>query len=489
MGGSPVPSHSETLDPQHARLSPKYDTKAVGVEPHAPGALFSRHRSMERTVPSRTERRPLLRRLSPRPVEDDDQLSESAACHAHEHDTSHDGSAGITSKVFATSFSFLLLGLMVSTAGVIALSPVGYLAGACLNEPIHRRFGQRGIAVIAPICQIVFTILASIRYEPGEVDFLVFPLITVVGNFGFGLLHGSWSAWAGGLGRRTNTVQGLLHGSFALGAGLGPFLAVWEAPWWQWWYVLLGAVILQGVVLCWAFRFEDGMRYREASETSRPSEQHAASGEPLMVRPRGALGYSVTWICAAYFLVYAGTEAAISGWIATFMLRARHANTQLAMLSSSGFWLGMAAGRILLGLATDKLGIRTATVSYLVIAIVSQGIFTLVDHAIVSVIAVVLLGFFLGPLFPFGIIMITRLLPKELHVRAVSLAAAVGKVGAAFGPLVMGSLVQSLGLLGSQMILLTILVVILLILCLSFKAARYIERDGETVEPTEHATG
>lgn len=444
---------------------------------------------MEPTIPFQNERRPLLRRISPRPVEDDDQLSESAACHAHEHDTSHDGSAEITSKVFATSFSFLLLGLMVSTVGVIFISPVGYLAGAYLNEPIHRRFGQRGIAVIATISQIVFTALASSHYEPGRVDFVAFLVIIVVGNFGFGLLHGSWSAWAGGLGDRGNTVQGLLHGSFALGAGLGPLRAIWAAPWWQWWYVLLGAVILQGIWLCWIFRIEDGRRYREASDMLRPSGLDAASEVPRVARPRGALGYSVTWICAVYFLVYVGTEAAISGWIATFMIRARHATTHLAILSSSGFWLGMAAGRIILGLATDKLGIRTATASYLVIAIVSQGILTLVDHAVVYVIAVVLLGFFLGPLFPSVIAMITRLLPKKLHVGAVSFVASVGQLGAAFGPLVMGSLVQSLGLHGSQAIILTILVVILLLWCLFIKLATYIEREDEALDPTENAAG
>ncbi|ROW03062.1 hypothetical protein VMCG_05721 [Cytospora schulzeri] len=420
---------------------------------------------MESTIPSRSERQPLLRHVSPQPVDDDDQLSASEACHTQEHDTGHNRSADITLKLLATSFSFLLLGYLVARPGIIPISSVGYIAGALLNQPIHRRFGQRGIAIIAPIFQLTYTILASTYFDPGQAHFVVFLFIRVVGNFGFGLLHGSWSAWAGGLGERSNTVQGLLHGSLAVGAGLVPVVVVVGVPWLEMWYVLHGAVILQWVLLCWAFRFDDGKRYRDALETSRPGGLNEASRATPVVRPRGALGYAVTWICAAYFFFYVGTETAMSGWV-TFILRARDATTDLATLSSSGFWLGMGAGRILLGLATDRLGVRMATASYLVVAIVFQGIMIAVNQAVVSIIAVSLVGFFLGPVFPSGIVMITRLLPKELHVKAVSLVASVGQLGAAVGPIVMGPLVQSLGLQGSQAIILAILVVTLLIWCL-----------------------
>ncbi|KUI69700.1 Bypass of stop codon protein 6 [Cytospora mali] len=460
---------------------------------------------MEPPTPSYTEEQPLLRRVPPRPAEDDDQLSESAACVAHEHDTTHERSTSTISMILATLLSFLVLGLIVSTPGVVLphledhyslsdvqasliflVSPVGYLSGAYLNDLIHWRLGQRGIAVIAPICQVLFTGLASSFHDPARGGFEVFLIATVVGNFGNGLIDGSWCAWAGGLGgRRRNTVQGLLHGSFSIGAGLGPFLAgtvfsMWKAPWWGWYYFLLGAVVLQALVLFWAFRFEDGLRYREALGPNmlKPGELDAASEAPPSAFPRGALKHAVTWICAAYFLAYVGTEAAISGWVVTFMLRARHATTYLASLSSSGFWLGMSAGRFLLGPATDKLGVRSATASYLVVAILSQGVLAAVDHAVVSVIAVVLVGFFFGPLYPSGIVMVTRLLPKELHVGAVSFVASVGQLGAAVGPFAMGSLVQLLGIRIFQAFILVMLVVTLLVWFM-FPRLPAAEKEGE----------
>ncbi|ROV94146.1 hypothetical protein VPNG_09343 [Cytospora leucostoma] len=462
---------------------------------------------MERSRASRTERRPLLRHISPSPIEDDDQLSESAACHVDEHSQR---STSITSKVLATLLSFLVLGFTVSTPGVILplleehyslndvqasliflVSPVGYLAGASLNVPIHRRFGQRGIAVIAPICQVIFTSLASGFHDPARGGFEVFLVATVIGNLGSGLLDGSWCAWAGGLGRRRNTVQGLLHGSFSVGAGLGPFLAgtmfsVWKSPWWHWFYVLLGSAVLQGLVLCWVFRFENGRRYRETldPELFRPRALDMASEAQPSARPKGAIKHAVTWICAAYFLTYVGTESAISGWIVTFMRRARDASTYLSSLSSSGFWIGMAAGRFLLGHVTDKLGVRTATAIYLIIAFVSQVVLAAVNHAIVSVIAVTMVGFFLGPLFPSGIVMITRLLPKELHVGAVSFVASVGQLGAAAGPFAMGSMVQFLGIRVFQVFILAMLAVTLLIWLL-FPRLPGDGREGEGQGSTE----
>lgn len=474
---------------------------------------------MQRSTASRTERRPLLRHISPSPIEDDDQLSDSAACHVNEHS---ERSTSITSKVLATLLSFLVLGFTVSTTGVILpllkehyslndvqaslvflVSPLGYLAGASLNEPIHRRFGQRGIAVIAPICQIIFTSLASGFHDPARGGFEVFLVATVIGNLGSGLLDGSWCAWAGGLGQRRNTVQGLLHGSFSVGAGLGPFLAgtmfsAWNSPWWHWFYVLLGSAVLQGLVLCWVFRFEDGRRYRETldPELFRPRALDVLSEAQPSARPKGALKHAVTWICAAYFLAYVGTESAISGWIVTFMRRARHASTYISSLSSSGFWIGMAAGRFLLGPVTDKLGVRTATACYLLIAFASQVVLAVVDLAVVSVIAVTLVGFFLGPLFPSGIVMMTRLLPKELHVGAVSFVASVGQLGAAAGPFAMGSMVQFLGIQIFQVFILAMLAVTLLTWLLFPRLpADHPHREGEgqrsieAPEPGANASG
>lgn len=479
---------------------------------------------------TRGERQPLLREVPPVPIQEDSSTSPEDLCHAHEHDTSHPRTTSTVAKIIATTTSFLVLGMhivtlqhgqantspgmLISTPGVVLphleahyhltdvrasliflIAPWGYLLGSYLNDPIHRKMGQRGIAAIAPVCQALFTTTAATFHDPQHWGFEVFLVATVFGNFGAGLLDGSWCAWAGGLGglSRRNFVQGLLHGSFSVGAGLGPFLAgtlfsVYGAAWWVWYYVLLGAVVLQAAVLLWVFRFEDGARYREALAVSkRPAEVDGASEAPPLLAGHaggGALRYAVTWICAAYFLVYVGTEAAISGWVVTFMLRARHASTYVASLSCTGFWIGMAAGRLLLGLVTDKVGVRSAATVYVVIAIVAQAVVAAVDAAAVTIVAVIIVGFFLGPLFPSGIVVLARLLPKDLHVGAVSFVASVGQLGAAFGPFAMGAMVQLLGIRTFQVFILALLVVALLI-WLTFPRLPPVEADDESSGSTE----
>ena len=158
------------------------------------------------------------------------------------------------------------------------------------------------------------------------------------------------------------------------------------------------------------------------------------------------LRHSATWCCAAFFLADVGVETAISGWIVSFMLRSRSATPYLAGLSSSGFWAGMAVGRLVLGPLTDRMGVRRATVLYFILAVLTEILFVVLPHAIVSVVLMVILGFLMGPLFPSGVIVLTQLLPKELHVAAVSFVASLGQVGGALLPFGIGAVVEGLGI-------------------------------------------
>ena len=158
------------------------------------------------------------------------------------------------------------------------------------------------------------------------------------------------------------------------------------------------------------------------------------------------LRHPATWCCAAFFLADVGVETAISGWIVSFMLRSRSATPYLAGLSSSGFWAGMAVGRLVLGPLTDRMGVRRATVLYFILAVLTEILFVVLPHAIVSVVLMVILGFLMGPLFPSGVIVLTQLLPKELHVAAVSFVASLGQVGGALLPFGIGAVVEGLGI-------------------------------------------
>lgn len=191
------------------------------------------------------------------------------------------------------------------------------------------------------------------------------------------------------------------------------------------------------LLLISAFRKETALVYRQSRQSDVAESK---------VDTKAIFRHRATWLCAAYFLTYVGTETAISGWVVSFMLRDRDATPYLASVSSSGYWIGMAIGRLLLGFGTDRMGVRRATVLYLLCAVGIEVLFALIKSPTASVILMTLLGFVMGPLFPSGVVVLTRLLPKELHVAAVSFVSSLGQVGGASLPFAIGAVVQSLGI-------------------------------------------
>lgn len=90
-------------------------------------------------------------------------------------------------------------------------------------------------------------------------------------------------------------------------------------------------------------------------------------------------------------------------------------------------------------------------------------LFWLVPQFIVSAVAVALVGFFLGPLFPAAVVAATKSLPKHLHVSTIGFAAAFGGGGAAVLPFAVGAIAQAKGVGVLQPIILALLVVLLLL--------------------------
>ncbi|OAK94344.1 MFS transporter-like protein [Phaeosphaeriaceae sp. SRC1lsM3a] len=357
-------------------------------------------------------------------------------------------------KIAAAMFSFSTLGLFNSSIGaalplisshynltdlhvsfLFLAGPVGYILAANFSDTVHWHFGQRGIAFLGPILQIIATL--AIGLHP------TFELVLVgfaIAGAGIGFLDGSWCAWAGNM-QKANTISGLLHGSYSVGGAAGPFvftvITTGDHPWYIWYYIMAATSCVELLALVVAFWNETASVYRRAKHSDSEDDK---------VDAKAMFGYRATWLCAAYFLAYVGTETAISGWVVSFMLRNRHATPYMASLSSSGFWVGMAIGRLVLGFGTDRIGVRRATVLYFLCAIGFEVLFAALTSPVVSVVLMTLLGFIVGPLFPSGVVVLTRLLPKELHIAAVSFVASLGQVGGAFLPFAIGAVVQGLGI-------------------------------------------
>lgn len=128
--------------------------------------------------------------------------------------------------------------LTYTTVSLMFLSPaLGYSMAAALNNTIHVKFGQRGIAIIAGTCHLIaFLVLALHPPWP------VIVVILVVGGLGNGLVDAAWCAWTGNM-VGANKVQGSLQAFYSLGATVAP-LAVTSMissglSWYVWYYVMV----------------------------------------------------------------------------------------------------------------------------------------------------------------------------------------------------------------------------------------------------------
>ena len=144
----------------------------------------------------------------------------------------------------------------------------------------------------------------------------------------------------------------------------------------------------------------------------------------------------------------------------------------------------MAAGRLLLGHSTDRIGVRRAATLYLLLAIILQAIFALVKAPVGAVVLMTLLGVFMGPLFPSGVVVLTRLLPGDLHVRAVSFVASLGQVGGAALPFGIGAFVESAGIGVFRWVVL-VFTTVSLVVWVSFIRLKPAKTEGHSTDPDE----
>lgn len=357
--------------------------------------------------------------------------------------------------------------LSYTIVSLIFLCPfVGYTIAAFSNSWFHDTFGQRGIAILAPTTHII-TYLTLCLHPPWP----VVVLFTCIGGFGNGLIDGAWSSYAGNM-VAGNILAGSLHACYSLGATMSPLIITnlivkHHLPWYYFYYMMTGLSCITLTVCSISF-------WSQTSSIYRAHHPHEPGGDgQSSSTTKTALKNRVTWLCSVFFLLYVGAEVSLGGWVVSFMLHIRHASPYTSGLAATGFWAGMTIGRSGLGvlthvlieitnrapnhnprhqkpvrrfLSTLHLTERPLITLYLLLSITTQLIFWLIPSPTTSLIAVIFLGLFLGPIFPSGIIMATKLLPPGLHVSSIGFSTALGGTGGAVVPFVVGAIAARSGL-------------------------------------------
>lgn len=152
------------------------------------------------------------------------------------------------------------------------------------------------------------------------------------------------------------------------------------------------------------------------------------------------------------------------------MARSRHTAPSVAALATSLFWVGMVLGRFCLGPLTRLASLRHVGILHICILIALQLLFRLKAPLALSLCLATGIGFASGPLFPSAILTMTAKLPDDMHVRAVALTCAIGQLGGAGAPFIIGVIAQWSGI-GRLFDVVLVLSLALLLIWLFFSKA------------------
>lgn len=319
--------------------------------------------------------------------------------------------ATIGTQFFAFSAGFMLAG---STAG-----------------PLIHRFGIRASLLLGGGAFLVAALCTAVRPP-----FAAFLAAQVVAGYGTGILESLLNAYLAGLPGAT-TLLNRLHAFFGVGALLGPLLATWILtflPWTAVWLVL-GLICLPLLI---GFRLT--LPAREAPSRAGEHGQGPGLLAAAARQPAVLLG-------AVFLAVYVGLEISVGNWGYTFLVDGRGQEALLAGYTVSGYWLGLTLGRFVISPVATRLGMSATGMTFVCLAgiTLSTIVAWLAPGPAVAGVSFVLLGFWLGPVFPTTMAIAPRLTVARLVPTAIGLLNGVSVVGGAVFPWLAGAIAQGIG--------------------------------------------
>jgi fucose permease len=306
---------------------------------------------------------------------------------------------------------------------------VGFFVAGFGAGPLIHRAGLRAALVLACVVFTGSAVLIALRPP-----FWAFVVVTVAAGVGSGLLESALNTYLADLPRAATRLN-RLHAFFGVGALIGPIMAARILLHWPW-PAIYAAMALICVPLLIGFAL-----LHPAHE--RPAVEDAHQGGLLA----GTIRQPAVILGSILLSTYVGLEISIGTWAFSYLTTDRALSDLLAGNLISGYWLGLTLGRFLIAPIADRLRwdqLRTMLACLLGVA--AAALFVWIGPAPVAAAALLLAGFFLGPMFP----MVMAAAPRLTEARRVGTAIGVlngfSVVGGAALPWFAGWMSQQTGL-------------------------------------------
>ncbi len=334
---------------------------------------------------------------------------------------------GITLSLLGPSLPHLRehLGVSKSTIGLLFFSQsVGYVLGSLVggrwfDQGLGHRLCQLGLAVAA--AGLIWVLIAPDMISQLSAFALIGSGCGVLDVGGNTLL--SWSEP-----RSLERSMNLLHLSFGIGAALVPLFVSWSLRWLQNLRLAIGIIVVMTAAMMVALQ-------RKAPSVRSHTDAHGA---------KRATPWRLLFIVATFFFVYVGVEAALAGWVSTYVDDQRWSTSGTGPLMASVFFAAFALGRLAAAAIGSRVQPSTTIIASTIVCVLTSALFVANDGRQLGVwICVAVLGVATGPQFP----LVMTYADQRLQLTGLATSVFVGAsgLGGMLFPPLMGALIDRRG--------------------------------------------
>ncbi|KAI9809205.1 MAG: hypothetical protein M1825_002496 [Sarcosagium campestre] len=327
---------------------------------------------------------------------------------------------------------------------------LGVMSAVPFIDALQTRLGRSRTLIIAQSIMAVGYLIV-VRAPP----FPLVPCAFFLLGFGMAINLAIGNVFTSNLHNGT-AVLGVFHGSYGIGATIGPLIATaitsHGARWNRFYIVCICLAFINLGFAGWSFHGYEadrptaaGSRQQAQRNLSQAPPPDARGGEGRLHKLTLTLRNKVTLLGALFIFAYQGAEVSISGWIISFLISYRDGDPQSVGYVTAGFWAGITLGRLALSQPAHIVGEKRSVFGLVALATVFQVVVWLVPNVVGDAVAVAIVGLLLGPVYPCAMAVFTSLLPRRMHTTSLGAVSALGGAGGAFAPFMTGLGAQSVG--------------------------------------------